>query len=741
MEVVTPANTPSKTPAPRRQSASLDVGLGAQAVVAAIFEQSEVGMTVVDRDLRYTHANEAFGLFADEDPLEIVGKTIAEAIPELAPYIVPPTLEVLETGKPVIGCEVVDGDRDDVENARWFRSNRYPVFSPEGDVIGVTSMIVEVTDLARAHARLDEALSNERQSHEVLDAIFESAPVALALADRDLRYIRVNTMAAENWGIEPEQMVGRTADEAVHPDVSASITEATRAVLETGEPVMGQAIKSEVPRGSGCFKHWLSSRYPVRGADGEVVGVATIAADVTALRETEARLDETLTRERRERALLDLLFAKAPSGIAYYDRDLRYVRVNEAYAGLHGRKPEEYVGKTLRDMHPDLADAIEPEMREVLETGQPTLGTPSTIPLPEGQVRRFRTSRYPIHAEDGEVIGLGSISDDVTDLVDAEEHVRETLERERETHALLDTVFAQAPVGLSFVDRDLRFVRVNRAFAAFRDSTPEEIEGKSIAEAYPEIADQIESATRTVLETGKAIESQLVTGDLLDDSRGKRFFSSSRYPVVDSAGHVHGVAAIVVDVTDLKQAEELLSSENSRLETEAMTDALTGLPNRRLIEQHAKAAVAAARRSGRAVAVLYLDLDGFKAVNDTLGHAAGDALLREVAVRAERAGREGDVVGRIGGDEFLVLLPDVRLSDADIVAERVADRMVAKIGQPMDLDGHSCRIGVSVGISIFPRDAADERTLLELADASMYERKRSGDGSLVTLSRRSRRVA
>jgi diguanylate cyclase (GGDEF)-like protein/PAS domain S-box-containing protein len=853
----------------------------AAGLVDTLFRQSDIAITVVDRDLRFVRANLGLSVLRHADPAEVVGKTVAEVLPDVAHEIEEALREVFATGQPVVG-QLVQTERPPGSGhvVHWL-SSRYPVFSPGGEIAGVASIIVEVTDRESAYARLEEAMARERESHQILDAIFESAPVALALADRDLRYIRVNWIAARNWGLTPEAMIGRTPAEVIHPDAAGTITEAMRTVLDTGAPVIGQPLQSEVPRGSGHSKHWLSSRYPVRDAagrvvgvatiaadvtelreaearldaaltgerdarlqldtlfesspvaitfadkdlrylrvnstaaanwgctpeemvgrrpdevlsnefsqhvaarmravvesgepdvgwpaeaevppgsgqirhwlsnrypvrdeGGEVVGVATIAADVTELREAEARLDETLARERHERALLDLLFARAPNNIAIHDRNLRYVRVNEAFARSLGRRPEDYVGKTLREMHPGLADRVEPALREVLETGEPYIGAQIDLPVAGGGVRRMRSSRYPIRAAGDEVIGIGVIADDVTDLVEAEQQVRETLQREREAHALLDTVFGQAPVGLSFVDRDLRFVRVNRAFAAFGGMKPEQILGRTVAEAFPDLAEQIESATRRVLESGQPVESQLVSGTLRGDSQGIRYFSSSRYPVVDSAGNVYGVASIVVDVTDLKQAEEVLSRENSRLESEATTDPLTGLPNRRLFEQHARSAVAYARRAGRAVGVLYLDLDGFKAINDTLGHSAGDALLREVGARARTGARESDIVARIGGDEFVVLLPDLRPASAEAVAESVARRLVELVAEPIDLDGRSCRVGASVGISLFPRDAEDEKLLLERADRSMYERKRNAEsgapGGVVTLSRRSRRVA
>jgi diguanylate cyclase (GGDEF)-like protein len=169
-----------------------------------------------------------------------------------------------------------------------------------------------------------------------------------------------------------------------------------------------------------------------------------------------------------------------------------------------------------------------------------------------------------------------------------------------------------------------------------------------------------------------------------------------------------------------------------RLKREALHDTLTHLPNRALLAEHLNVALARARRSGRAVAVAYVDLDDFKLVNDNLGHAAGDRLLVELSERLRGCVRATDVVARQGGDEFLLLLAD--LDDAEAARQAAVatfDRIRAALDEPFRLDGAELAIGVSMGVSVFPEDAADAETLHRHADASMYRAKQSGGGLML----------
>jgi two-component system, cell cycle response regulator len=159
------------------------------------------------------------------------------------------------------------------------------------------------------------------------------------------------------------------------------------------------------------------------------------------------------------------------------------------------------------------------------------------------------------------------------------------------------------------------------------------------------------------------------------------------------------------------------------LESMALQDPLTGLANRRLLPERVWMAIAHARRNKSAMAVVYLDLDGFKEVNDTLGHAAGDLLLKMVAERLLGAVREEDTVARLGGDEFMIALWHVNGPDD---TRTVAAKLIEAVAQPYDIEGHKVTITISAGASIYPRDGQDADALMKSADVALYEAKRGG---------------
>jgi diguanylate cyclase (GGDEF)-like protein/PAS domain S-box-containing protein len=210
---------------------------------------------------------------------------------------------------------------------------------------------------------------------------------------------------------------------------------------------------------------------------------------------------------------------------------------------------------------------------------------------------------------------------------------------------------------------------------------------------------------------------------------GRVVWIHNRAQVVrDEDGHVMFVQGVMFDITAQKEAE--LAMQHM-----AYHDTLTGLPNRAMFEDHLDLAVARARRHDRSVAVLFMDLDGFKEVNDSLGHAAGDELLCVVSDRLRVATRDTDLVARLGGDEFLVLLadlPDDRGSSAQGVVQAVASRVESAVGEPISLRGHMVVTTISVGSSLFPHEARDVESLMSRADAAMYEQKRRGAVARIT---------
>lgn len=217
-----------------------------------------------------------------------------------------------------------------------------------------------------------------------------------------------------------------------------------------------------------------------------------------------------------------------------------------------------------------------------------------------------------------------------------------------------------------------------------------------------------------------ALAAHLPFRDFVMQSKARdgtlHYFAGSGEPVFDDHGRFCGYRGVARDITEKKLAEE-------RIEYLATHDGLTGLPNRVMFSQLLSLTIESARRHERHIAVLFVDLDRFKVINDTLGHDAGDELLREIAARLKQTLRASDIVGRLGGDEFVVLLPEVRDTRQ---AAAVARKILAATMKPITLLGQECRVTASVGIAMYPADADDEQSLMKNADIAMYLAKEQG---------------
>lgn len=200
-----------------------------------------------------------------------------------------------------------------------------------------------------------------------------------------------------------------------------------------------------------------------------------------------------------------------------------------------------------------------------------------------------------------------------------------------------------------------------------------------------------------------------------------------RFPVCDAQGQCRQLASIVTDISEQHQAREELLVLNRKLEEQATHDMLTGLPNRRLFIDRLEQALAHARRFGGRVGMLFIDLDGFKEINDRFGHQAGDEALVQIGRRIKLLLREVDSAARLGGDEFGIVLPDIaRIEDARLVGEKV----LAEVSRPFTIGTACCTLGASVGITVFPDHGDTADALISRSDAAMYRVKQNGKGGV-----------
>jgi diguanylate cyclase (GGDEF)-like protein/PAS domain S-box-containing protein len=280
---------------------------------------------------------------------------------------------------------------------------------------------------------------------------------------------------------------------------------------------------------------------------------------------------------------------------------------------------------------------------------------------------------------------------------------------------LASEIIDNAGEGIVVYDRELRYVLWNRFMEEMTGMAAEEVLGQLAADLFPHIHDQQVDEMLVRAMAGETVSSPDI--HYYVPRTGRQGWVSSVYrPHHNAEGHVAGVIGLIRDITERKAAEQ-------QIEYQAYHDALTGLANRRLFQEHLSLALALAQRRERMVAVLFLDLDHFKLVNDSLGHTVGDALLRQVAQRLKGAVREGDTVARVGGDEFTIVLQEVaHRSDAAVVANKVLEAIAA----PLEVNGHRLYITTSIGITLFPEDGDDAETLLKNADAAMYRAKDEG---------------
>jgi diguanylate cyclase (GGDEF)-like protein/PAS domain S-box-containing protein len=352
-----------------------------------------------------------------------------------------------------------------------------------------------------------------------------------------------------------------------------------------------------------------------------------------------------------------------------------------------------------------------------LWAGEGYAGAEFRVVTAEGTERWCTSAGAPVRDGEGRQAGVQIRHADVTGRRHIEERVRQSEERARSIVATTSDAFVAT-------DADGLVMEWNRAAELLFGWEPEEAVGLAFARLVlaAEDGEAVSAAMAGYRETGDGTGFEAGREVHARRSDGSGFIAEmTLWPI--GSGDESSFNAFVTDITDRKRREKAV-------EHLAFHDRLTGLPNRAHLETQVGAALASvdAGRTGEA-ALLFLDIDRFKHVNDTMGHDAGDELLRQVAERLRKAARSHDVVARLAGDEFVVLLTDLPAPGAVRVAGQVADRIRAALTAPYELPGGGFETTASIGVAVYPEDAADAAVLFKTADERMYEQKRGGRGA------------
>lgn len=620
-----------------------------------------------------------FGMPPRSAPLPLADFINRIALPER--HGVRPTLQrALAAKKPfevAFPIELPDGKR------RTCVASGHSVLSQPDENAHVLEGVVR--DVSALKSR-EQAL---RESEERFRQLFDGADLGMLVTDAQGLVVDANLAACTLFGQSREALLGLRAGDVL-------LIEA-----RTGPPGEGQkASRSIATVEEGSLKGPYGSAIPVEVTTIALQGrlaakvVRNISERQRAAREAQRYAAEVLA-----------LYDEAPCGYLSTDTQGNILRINKTALEWLGFSNEEVAGKrSLKDLCTDQSERLLREsFSSLCQTG--LQGRELELLL----VRKDRTAMAvvaraaPLRDAGGTIIGYGLALLDMRALAQAQERLRQAT-----------VVFESMTEAIIITDGSGTILAVNKAFMRITGYTPDEVIGKNPRLLQSERhGDQFYRTMWDALEHAGTWQ-----GEIWDRRKnGEEFLAFEEITAIrDPSGKVTEYVSTFSDITTIKENEQ-------KLRRIAYYDPLTGLPNRSLFSDRMAQALARAKRHQERVAVLYIDLDRFKLINDGLGRAVGDQLLRILATRLREAMRNEDTVARPGGDEFIVMLAELgHADDAALLAQKLA-RLVA---QPVLIDQHSLTMSASIGIGIFPDDAADAETLLNAAGLAMARAKHKG---------------
>lgn len=559
---------------------------------------------------------------------------------------------------------------------------------------GVLVAAHNVTDRLRTQVLLQDSEAKYR-------VLFEDSSDAYWLLSSD-GYVDCNTAALNMFGFTDKK-------EFTHP---ADVSPPTQADGTPSRLAAGARIASALSKGKERFE-WLHRRkngevFPaeVRLSALQLGGRNLIMATVQDITERK-RNEEVLT---FKSALLEAESETTLDGVLAVDENDRIILANRQF-GAHFGVPQEMLdAKDDRALLNFVTDQIEDSETFLQRIGH-LYRHPEERSTDEIRLKNGKTfERYTAPLEDSGHGHRGRIwyFHDITKRRAMEIAVREAEENYR-------TIFENAVIGIFRATPDGRPVTVNRALAKIHgyDSPDELFAEVSNAGTQLFVNPKVMAnlVARAVAGRAQDVEVEVYTKTL-----ARKWIRVSCRPVYDADGYLKYVDGTTEDITDRKRAEE-------RIELLAYYDSLTGLPNRSLLHEQITQTLVRAQGTTMRAAVLFIDLDRFKFINESLGHSIGDLLLKEIAGRLKRNIRREDTVARIGGDEFVILMTELsETRDVEVAAARILE----ELSSTFDINGYSFHASCTIGISLFPENGCDRETLIRYAEQAMYAAKENG---------------
>ena len=652
-------------------------------LLGQVIEATTDSIYLKDRDGRYLLVNSAAARLIGRPGPAILGRTNAELLPEVADEVATHDADVLANDMP-----------ESYEIGGHFGGRSYilsvtksPFRDATGKTIGALGIARDITD--------------QRRMQEESTRFFDLSGDMLCTVGFDGRLRRVNGEWRKTLGWSVAELIGRPVAALVAPDDLELMSQASRAGRVHGAP--GATVTTRWRHKDGSWR-WID--WTLRTVLDEQLIYAS-GRDVTRRRDDERALASS---ESRYRALVHGLPGTA---VFLVDRELRLEFASGKPLAPGAGVPSELIGASVAAALP------EPHAATLTEACVAAIAGESRgfdiVATEDGVALWVRTS--PLHDDEGEVIGAMLIAQDVHERVERERQISEAQERFRRA-------FDDAPIGMAVADLEGRYVDVNQALCEITGYPASVLCGKNFASiTHPDD-----------IATDLAAIRALLAGELSSSMAEKRYLRPD-----GSAVWVARTVTLVRDATGaplhmLDQVQDI--TERRRFEGElrhlADHDPLTGLSNRRRFEQELERQVGEVARYGPRGALLVLDLDHFKYVNDALGHHAGDELILSVAATLRGRLRDSDILARLGGDEFAVLLPNVDEEGARHVAGELVQAI--RDESAVETAKQRRRITTSVGVAPFRAGGATGEELLIAADLAMYDAKEAGRDQFAVVS-------
>ncbi|MCK9275399.1 MAG: sensor domain-containing diguanylate cyclase [Syntrophales bacterium] len=524
-----------------------------------------------------------------------------------------------------------------------------------------------------------------------LDRMLNTMLDGIVITDSKGIILWANRAMASMIGLSnPEEGIGKQAFQYIIPSFIDNASD-DLAAINTKE---GGLSRCKIVRNDGreVWVEILATAVPMADTDSIVITVRDIKEHI----ENEKRLKNS---EERYRTILDAIED------GYFEVDLNgmFTYVNDALCRSMGyESADELIGKSFRVCTDEITAMRLINAYQILYRKKDSIEINECEIFNKQGARRLLRMKVFIKYLGSEPAGFRGVFSDITDRKETERILRESEERYR-------TLFEKTSSPIIIIDPEGNFIDCNEAALIFFECERNELMKRNVYDFLPPERREVLIQDRfRVWKTGGTRETEY-------SIRGKtKYLEIAITPTMLQGKSV--VFCVGKDMTDYKETEK-------RLAHMAMHDQLTGLPNRVLFNDRLSVEISKAVRNKGSLAVLFLDLDHFKTINDTLGHSIGDLLLKALGARLMDCLRKSDTVARMGGDEFIILLPDIA-HDEDV--EMIAEKILATIRRPFLLEDQCLEIKTSLGIALYPDDGEDPELLIKKADTAMYRAKASG---------------